>query len=152
MAYSYNNSSTAYDLDMFAPARKVKPEPKPEQRPQPRLVKPQVKTQEEIRAEAVAIRAKLVKFISVLTVGVVLLGTNIALHIRNNELNNAIVELDTELSEKKSEYIRLESALNAKFSPANAKAYAESKGMVKRERYQIVYFDIDEGNQIIAAE
>ena len=57
MAYSYNNSSTAYDLDMFAPARKVKPESKPEQRPQPRLVKPQVKTQEEIRAAAVAIRA-----------------------------------------------------------------------------------------------
>jgi len=152
LAYNYNNSSTAYNLDLFAPAPRVKPEPKPEQRPQPRLVKPQIKTQEEIRAEAASIRAKLVKFIAVLTIGVVLLGTNIALHIRNNELNNAIVALDTELNEKKSEYTRLEAMLNAKFSPANAKAYAESKGMVKRERYQIVYFDIDEGNQIISAE
>ena len=152
MAYSYNNSSTAYDLDMFAPARKVKPEPKPEQRPQPRLVKPKVKTQEEIKAEAVAIRAKLVKFIAVLTVGVLLLGTNIALHIRNNELNNAIVSLDTQLNEKKSEYTRLNSVLNAKFSPANIKEYAENNGMVKRERYHIVYFDLDDGNQIISAK
>ena len=94
----------------------------------------------------------MVKFIAVLTVGILLLGTNIALHIRNNELNNAIVVMDTQLSEKKSEYTRLEAALSAKFSPANAKAYAESKGMVKRERYQIVYFDIDEGNQIISAK
>lgn len=151
MAYNYNNS-TAYDLDLFAPAPSVKAEPKPEQRPRPKLVKPQLKTQDELRAEAAVNKAKLVKFIAVLSVGVVLLGTNIALHIRNNELNNAIVALDTELNEKKSEYTRLNSELNAKFSPANAKAYAESMGMVKRERYQIVYFDIDEGNQIISAE
>lgn len=152
MAYNYNNSSNAYDLDLFAPARKSKPEPKSEQRPLPKLVKPQIKSQEELRAEAVAIRAKLVKFIAVLSVGIVLLGTNIVLHISNNELNNAIVALDTELNEKKSEYTRLNAVLDAKFSPANAKAYAESMGMVKRERYQIVYFDIDEGNQIISAE
>lgn len=152
MAYNYNNSSTAYDLDMFAPAPKHKPQPKPEQRPQPRLVKPQLKTQQELKAEASAIRAKMLKFAAVLTVGAVLLGTNVMLHIQDNELNNAIVKLDKELGEKKSEYTRLTAVLNSKFSPDNAKAYAESQGMVKRERYQIVYFDIDEGNQIISAE
>ncbi len=152
MAYNYNNSSNAYDLELFAPAPKVKAEPKPEQRPQPRLVKPQVKTQEELKAEAAAMRAKLFKFVAVLTVGVTLLGTNIALHIRNNELNNAIVEVDEELNKKRSEYTRLNSVLNAKFSPDNVKEYAENNGMVKRERYQIVYFELDEGNQIISAK
>ncbi len=152
MAYNYNNSSNAYDLDLFAPAPRVKSEPKPEQRPRPKLVKPQLKTQEELRAEALSNKAKLIKFVAVLFVGVMLLGTNIALHISNNELNNEIMALDTELNEKKSEYTRLNSVLNAKFSPANVKAYAESQGMVKRERYQIVYFDIDEGNQIISAK
>ncbi len=152
MAYNYNNSSAAYNLDLFAPAPKNKPQPKPEQRPQPRIVRPQVKTRQEIRAEAAAIRAKMLKFAIVLSIGVALLGTNVALHIQDNELNNAIVKLDKELGEKKSEYTRLNSVFNAKFSPDNAKAYAESQGMVKRERYQIVYFDIDEGNQIISAE
>jgi len=152
LAYNYNNSSNAYDLDLFAPAPKAKPEPKPEHRPQPRLVKPQVKTQDELKAEAAAMRVRLFKFVAVLTVGVTLLGTNIALHIRNNELNNAIVEIDESLDKKKSEYTRLDSVLNAKFSPANVKEYAENNGMVKRERYHIVYFDTDKGNQIIAAE
>ncbi len=152
MPYNYNNSSTAYDFDLFAPAPKAKPQSKPEQRPQPRIVKPQVKTQAELKAEATAIRAKLLKFVAVLTVGVTLLGTNVVLHIQNNELNNAIVKLDKELNEKKSEYTRLTAVFNSKFSPDNAKAYAESMGMVKRDRYQIVYFDIDDGNQFIAAE
>ncbi len=152
MAYNYNNSSAAYNLDLFAPAPANKPQPKPEQRPQPRIVRPQVKTRQEIKAEAAAIRAKMLKFAVVLSIGVALLGTNVALHIQDNELNNAIVKLDKELGEKKSEYTRLTSVFNAKFSPDNAKAYAESRGMVKRERYQIVYFDIDEGNQIISAE
>ncbi|MBO5359397.1 MAG: hypothetical protein J6B25_01005 [Clostridia bacterium] len=152
MAYNYNNSSAAYDLDMFAPAPRQVPQRKPELRPQPRLVKPQVKTKQEIRAEAAAIRAKMIKFVAVLTAGIVLLGANVALHIQDNELNNAIVKLDKELGEKKSEYTRLTAVFNSKFSPDNAKAYAEEHGMVKRERYQIVYFDIDEGNQIISAE
>lgn len=152
MAYNYNNSSSAYNLDMFAPAPKQQPQPKPEQRPQPRLVKPQVKTRQEVRAEAAAIRAKMFRFAAVLSVGAILLGTNVALHIKDNELNNAIVKLDKELGEKKSEYTRLTAVFNSKFSPDNAKAYAENQGMVKRERYQIVYFDIDEGNQIISAE
>lgn len=151
MAYNYNNSA-AYDFDLFAPAPKTKSQPKPEQRPQPKIVKPRVKTQAELDAEAAAIKAKLLKFVSVLTIGVVLLGTNIALHIRDNELNTSIVNLDKELNEKKSDYTRLNAALHAKFSPDNVREYAENTGMVKRERYQIVYFDIAEGNQIITAE
>ena len=151
MAYNYNNSA-AYDFDLFAPAPKTKSQPKPQQRPQPRVVKPRVKSQAELKAEAAAIRAKMLKFVSVLSVGVVLLGANVVLHIQDNELNNSIVKLDKELSEKKSDYTRLNAVLNAKFSPDNVKAYAENTGMVKRERYQIVYFDIADGNQIIVAE
>ncbi len=151
MAYNYNNSA-AYDFDLFAPAPKTKSQPKPEQRPQPRIVKPRAKTQAELAAEAAAIKARLLKFASVLTVGAVLLGANIALHIQDNELNNSIVNLDKELNEKRSDYTRLNAALNAKYSPDNVRKYAENTGMVKRERYQIVYFDIAEGNQIIVSE
>jgi hypothetical protein len=93
LAYNYNNSSAAYNLDLFAPAPRQVPQRKPELRPQPRLVKPQVKTKQEIRAEALAIRAKMIKFSAVLVAGVVLLGANVALHIQDNELNNAIVKL-----------------------------------------------------------
>ena len=148
---NYNNSA-AYDFDLFAPAPKTESQPKAKQRPQPKVVKPRVKSQAEIQEEAAAIKAKLVKFVSVLSVGAVLLGVNVMLHVQVNELNNAIISLDKELNEKKSEYTRLNSVLSAKFSPDNVKAYAQSAGMVKRERYQIVYFDIAEGNQIISAE
>ncbi|MBQ5825076.1 MAG: hypothetical protein IIW48_09760 [Clostridia bacterium] len=149
---AYNNNSTAYDLSLFAPAPKRKSESQPKQNPQPKLVKPRLKTKEELEEEAVAIRVRAIRFVSVLVVGMLLLGTNIMLHIQDNELNNAIVELDKGLAEKKSEYTKLTSLFSAKFSPDNAKAYAESQGMVKRERYHIVYFDIDDGNQIISAE
>ncbi len=154
MEYNYNNSSAAYDLSLFAPApkRKAQPNPQPKQNPQPKLVKPRVKTNEELKAEAAVIKAKTLKFVAMLTVGMLLLGTNIFLHIQDNELNNAIVRLDKELAEKKSEYTKLTSEFDAKFSPENARAYAEGQGMVRRERYHIVYFDIDEGNQIISAE
>ena len=41
LAYNYNNSSNAYDLDLFAPARKAKPEPKLEAKKPPVAAKPQ---------------------------------------------------------------------------------------------------------------
>lgn len=144
------NDNIAYDLDRFssaAPKKKAAPQP-----PRPKLVK---KPQRLIdrQAQLKANRRKIIKFIAVASVCLSFVGTNIYLRVQINELNNAIVSLDSELSEKQAENTRLNMALNSKISVANVKEYAEEVlGMVKRDRYQIVYFDIDNGNQIVAAE
>ena len=143
---SYMNQNAAYDLDRFAVAAPKKERQVQQPVARPTLVKPQRKTQQELKAE------KALNLV-VAAVCVGFIGSNIYYRLEINELNGAIVSLDKELGEKKSENTRLNMALNSKISLENVKDYAENVlGMVKRERYQIVYFDLEEGNEIIPAQ
>lgn len=150
---SYTNQNAAYDLDRFASAAPKKERQVQQPVARPTLVKPKRKTQQEIKAEKVQNLQKIIKFLVVAAVCVGFIGSNIYYRLEINELNGAIVSLDSELNEKRSENTRLNMALNSKISLENVKDYAENVlGMVKRERYQIVYFDLEEGNEIIPAQ
>ncbi len=149
---SYTNENLAYDLDRFASAAPKKEQPV-QQPARPRLVKPAQKTQQELRAEKVNNLQKIIKLLVVAALCLSFIAPNIYYRLEINELNGSIISLDKELNEKKSENARLNMALNAKISPENVQNYAENVlGMVKRERYQIVYFDLDNGNEIIPAQ
>lgn len=150
---SYMNQNAAYDLDRFASAAPKKEKQVQQPAVRPTLVKPKRKTQQEIRAEKAQNFQRVIKFLAVAAICVGFIGSNIYYRLEINELNGAIVRLDKELNEKKSENTRLNMALNSKISLENVKDYAENVlGMVKRERYQIVYFDLEEGNEIIPAQ
>lgn len=144
------NQSLAYDLERFSAAPKRATEVQP---PKPHLVKPAPKTTGEIKAEKKYNLKKVVKFVAIAAVCFGFVGNNISYRIQINELNSKIVQFNRELNEKKSENTRLNMELDSKISLANVQDYAENTlGMVKRERYQIVYFDIDNSNEIIPAQ
>lgn len=149
---SYTNENLAYDFDRFTPAAPKK-EQQTAQPARPHLVKPQRKTQQEIKAEKRSNLQKIAKLLIVAAICLSFILPNIHYRLEINELNGSIISLDKQLNEKKSENARLNMALNAKISPENVQNYAENVlGMVKRERYQIVYFDLDNGNEIIPAQ
>ena len=150
MASSQNG--TAYNLSMFEPARKRKPA----SAPGPRLVKPGKaarKTQARLAAERRASILKVVEFAIIAALCIALIAPNIFSRIKVNELNNKIVEMTKELNEVKSENTRLDMELKSKISLDNVQNYAENVlGMVKRDRYQVYYFNIDNGNEILNAQ
>lgn len=147
------NENIAYDLDRFSSAAPKKEKTVQQPAVRPTLVKPQRKTEQEIKAERRFNLGKIAKFMVVAAVCFTFIASNINYRVQINELNGAIVSLDKELNEKKSENTRLNMALNSKISLENVQDYAENVlGMVKRERYQIIYFDLETGNEIIPAQ
>lgn len=150
---AYMNENIAYDLDRFSSAAPKKEKTVQQPVPRPKLVKPQRKSEQELRAEKRLNLIKIAKFMAVAAVCFGFIASNINYRVQINELNGAIVSLDKELSEKRSENTRLNMALNSKISLENVQDYAENVlGMVKRERYQIIYFDLDNGNEIVPAQ
>ncbi|MBR4050152.1 MAG: hypothetical protein IKK09_06615 [Clostridia bacterium] len=150
---AYMNENIAYDLDRFSSAAPKKEKTVQQPAVRPTLVKPQRKTEQEIKAERRFNLGKIAKFMVVAAVCFTFIASNINYRVQINELNGAIVSLDKELNEKKSENTRLNMALNSKISLENVQDYAENVlGMVKRERYQIIYFDLETGNEIIPAQ
>ena len=150
---AYMNENIAYDLDRFSSAAPKKEKTAQQPVARPTLVKPRHKTEQEIKAERRFNLMKIAKFAVVAAVCFAFIASNINYRVQINELNGAIVSLDKELSEKKSENTRLNMALNSKISLENVQDYAENVlGMVKRERYQIIYFDLETGNEIIPAQ
>lgn len=150
---AYMNDNIAYDFDRFTSAAPKKDNNVRKPAPAPKLVKPKHKTQQELKAEQRRSLVRIAKFAAVAAVCFAFIGSNINYRVQINELNSAIVNLDKELNEKKSENTRLNMALNSKISLENVQDYAENVlGMVKRERYQIVYFDLETGNEIIPAQ
>lgn len=147
------NENIAYDLDRFSSAAPKKEKTVQQPAARPMLVKPQRKTAQELRAERRFNLIKIAKFVVVAAVCFAFIASNINYRVQINELNGEIVSLDKELNEKRSENTRLNMALNSKISLENVQDYAENVlGMVKRERYQIIYFDLETGNEIIPAQ
>lgn len=150
---AYMNENIAYDFDRFTSAAPKKDNNVHKPAPRPTIVKPRRKSQQELKAEQRRNLLKIAKFVAVAAVCFGFIGANINSRVQINELNSTIVNLDKELNEKKSENTRLNMALNSKISLENVQDYAENVlGMVKRERYQIIYFDLESGNEIIPAE
>ncbi len=149
---SYQNNN-AYDLSMFEPARKRKPASAPVG---PKLVKttaPTRKTREQLAAQRKAARFKIIEFAVIAALCAALIVPNIFSRIKVNELNGKIAAMTTQLNEVKSENTRLDMELKSRISLDNVQYYAENVlGMVKRDRYQVYYFNIDNGNEILPAQ
>ncbi len=150
---AYRDDNLAYDLDRFSSAAPKKEQQTKAQPPRPTLVKPERRSEQELKNEKRRNLQKVIKLLVVASICLSFIAPNIYYRLQINELNGAIVSLDKELKEKKSENTRLNMELNAKISPENVQNYAENVlGMVKRERYQIIYFDLENGNEIIPAQ
>ncbi len=149
---AYPNNA-AYDFSAFEPAKKRKAAKAPAQ---PHLVKsrrPVRKTKEQLMAERRASRLKVLEFVVVAALCMAFIAPNIFSRVKVNELNGQVVAMSKQLNEMKSENTRLSMELKSKISVTNVQDYAENVlGMVKRDRYQVYYFDIESGNEILPAQ
>lgn len=148
------NSSSAYDFDLFeqsSAAPQLEPKRRPSQpQQQKKRPRPAQKTAQQRKAEAALARRTAIVRAAVILVFAVIVGLSVNSRSRLNELHGDIVKAQNSLSELQSEHTRLTMMLNSKVSLEKVEEYAVyTLGMVKRDRYQIVYFDLSEGNRVV---
>lgn len=142
-----NNEMLALDLDLFDVQKNAYiPQETPKKRIQrPKLLetKPvsRMQTAQEARESTkMAIRACAFALTMFLTIGAI-----IVCHVQLTNLQIDLTKKQNELSVVESENISLKMKYNSMMSMDKIEEYAQSKlGMVKRESYQVEYFDISD--------
>lgn len=146
------NDSLALDLDLFDNTKNgYIPVEKERKRIQtPKLLEPKTKTKAQVENEVKASRVAAAKACAVALVMLVVLGSLIFSRVQLSEKQAVLKQANTELSTSQSENIRLQMQFNSMMSMDKVEEYAQSKlGMVKRESYQISYFDISSSDGAI---
>lgn len=142
-----NNEMLALDLDLFDVQKNAYV---PQETPKKRIQKPKlletkpvsrVQTAQEARESTkMAIRACAFALTMFLTIGAI-----IVCHVQLTNLQIDLTAKQNELSVIESENISLKMKYNSMMSMDKIEEYAQSElGMVKRESYQVEYFDISD--------
>lgn len=139
------NQSLALDLDLFdvsksgyAPA--LKPERKVQQ---PELLREKPISKKRAFAEAKVSRAAAAKACAFALMMLLVIGSLIYCRVILTDLQVNLNNAKSELSASESEYTSLQMKYNSILAPDKVEEYARNElGMVKRENYQIRYFDI----------
>lgn len=142
-----NNEMLALDLDLFDVQKNAYI---PQETPKKRIQKPKLletkpvsrmQTAQEARESTkMAIRACAFALTMFLTIGAI-----IVCHVQLTNLQIDLTKKQNELSVVESENISLKMKYNSMMSMDKIEEYAQSElGMVKRESYQVEYFDISE--------
>ncbi|MEE0981633.1 MAG: hypothetical protein U0K91_08100 [Acutalibacteraceae bacterium] len=140
-----NNEMLALDLDLFDVQKNAYV---PQETPKKRIQKPKLletkpvsrmQTAQEARESTkMAIRACAFALTMFLTIGAI-----IVCHVQLTNLQIDLTKKQNELSVVESENISLKMKYNSMMSMDKIEEYAQSElGMVKRESYQVEYFDI----------
>ncbi len=142
-----NNEMLALDLDLFDVQKNAYV---PQEMPKKRIQKPKLletkpvsrmQTAQEARESTkMAIRACAFALTMFLTIGAI-----IVCHVQLTNLQIDLTAKQNELSVVESENISLKMKYNSMMSMDKIEEYAQSElGMVKRESYQVEYFDISD--------
>ena len=144
-----NNEMLALDLDLFDVQKNAYI---PQETPKKRIQKPKLletkpvsrmQTAQEARESTkMAIRACAFALTMFLTIGAI-----IVCHVQLTNLQIDLTKKQNELSVVESENISLKMKYNSMMSMDKIEEYAQSElGMVKRESYQVEYFDISDAS------
>ncbi len=142
-----NNEMLALDLDLFDVQKNAYV---PQETPKKRIQKPKLletkpvsrmqSAQEARESTKMAIRACAFALTMFLTIGAI-----IVCHVQLTNLQIDLTAKQNELSVVESENISLKMKYNSMMSMDKIEEYAQSElGMVKRESYQVEYFDISD--------
>lgn len=144
------NRSEALDLALYdLPA--LKPE-EPAYEPAPKSA-PKRRSAEEIRRESVASAKHALKIFAVAVTLLGLFASILFSRITLAMLEKEAGEIETQISEAKSENTRLQMAFNSSVSREKVEEYAVNVlGMQKVERYQIHYFENRDGDEVVLAD
>ncbi len=140
-----NTETVALDLDLFDVQKNAYV---PQEMPKKRIQKPKLleakpvsraqTVQEARESTKMAIRACAFALVMFLTIGAI-----IACHVQLTNLQIDLTTKQNELSVIESENVSLKMKYNSMMSMDKIEEYAQSElGMVKRDSYQIEYFDI----------
>lgn len=145
------NDGLALDLDLFDNTKNgyVPVERKKKKLEAPKVIKSKPisfeQAQTEIRASRIAaLRAGVIAIVALL-----ILGSLIYSRVMLTNYQSELADRKADLQTAQSENIRLQMQFNSLMSMDKIEDYAQTKlGMVKRESYQVRYFDMseDEGN------
>ncbi len=135
----------AFDLELFDNnARKSSAAPKREAPARPRALPEKPRTRTQLKKEARYSRREAFKIILVSLMLFLILGSSVFCRAVVMDLESEKEALQTTISEARSENVRLRSTVESMYSIDNISAYAEGTlGMLKKDSYQINYFEID---------
>lgn len=139
------NQSLAFDLDLFDVSKSgYAPAYKPERKvQQPELLKEKPISQKKAYADAKHSRATAAKACAAALMLLLVIGSLIYCRVILTNLQVDLNNARSELSASESEYTSLKMKYNSMLAPDKVEDYARNElGMVKRENYQIRYFDI----------
>lgn len=140
-----------YDLDMFddgtsAPQpTPVKKEEKPKRKLRVLKDTPQVRKEKLERAEKRDYLKMLMVIASSLMIFAIV-GSFVGLGAYINCIDHDIAETRAELDIAKSQYAILSLKKESMISFDEIRKMAEDKGMIQRDRYQVTYFDLSDGD------
>ncbi|MBQ8575974.1 MAG: hypothetical protein IJ447_08015 [Clostridia bacterium] len=144
------NENFALDLDLFDVQKSgyVPQQETPKIKIQkPKLLEPKPVSRAEVESETRESRKMAVRACTFALVALLMIGSLIFCRVEYTNYQLDLNSAQSELSIAQSENIALQMKYNSMMSIDKVEEYAQSKlGMVKRESYQISYFDIsDEG-------
>lgn len=138
------NENLALDLDLFDDAKSgyVPVERKQKRIQPPRLLEPKVKTRAQVANETKSSRAAALKAVTFTMIALIVLGSLIYSRVVLTNLKSELASENAKLATSQSENVVLKMKFNSMMSMDKVAEYAQSKlGMVKRESYQVSYFD-----------
>lgn len=147
------NENFALDLDLFDVEKNAYVptiEPKKSKLKKLELLMPKPVTKTEFETETRNSRRIITRVCAFALVALMFFGPLIYCRIVHTERQYDLVQAQKDLKVAENYEIELRTKLNAMISKESIKDYAENKlGMVKRENYQINYFDISEEGGVI---
>ena len=138
------NESLALDLDLFDNTKNgYVPQPRKKKTiPAPRLLEPKKKTKAQVENEVRESRIAALKASVFAMAALIILGSLIFSRVVLTNLNSELADSKAAYSASQSENVRLQMKFNSMMSMDKIEEYAQSQlGMVKRESYQVSYFD-----------
>ncbi len=147
--YSYQNDPTtlinSFSYTRGSQAPKVQPQPRERERDLKVRQGKGVKSRAELQSEQKAARAFMLRIAACAVICFLMIGLVINSLAVKNQLTRQIARQETAIANAESEYISLQSQLNALVSISMIDQYAVEKlGMTKVRSNQIQYMDVSE--------
>ena len=149
------NDGLALDLDLFDNTKNgyVPVERKKKKIEAPKLIQSKPISFEQAQTEIKASRIAALRAGVIAIVALLILGSLIYSRVMLTNYQSELADQKAALKTEQSENVRLQMQFNSLMSMDKIEEYAQTKlGMVKRERYQVRYFDMSEDDNTETAQ
>lgn len=149
------NDGLALDLDLFDNTKNgyVPVERKKKKIEAPKLIQSKPISFEQAQTEIKASRIAALRAGVIAIVALLILGSLIYSRVMLTNYQSELADQKAALKTEQSENVRLQMQFNSLMSMDKIEEYAQTKlGMVKRESYQVRYFDMSEDDNTEAAQ